>query len=375
MPTKRAGKGSGARKAAETSNNEPPVPFKKAPESLEPFYDQLSTRHVYIAHIDSKSASFKRKIFSVPVLMNIGIVLLFALRVWYIGPYYYQLLQSALGTVNETTFVAKDLSWLQLASVVLRRGFTFMLDFILCIFVWPWPVEFCFGTAHGNPVGWRMQVGFRDKEIYVRRSRTWYSSTKNSTITDESAGGGSGATTKLDLVNDEDARRLLVAHISQATSPLLIQQKTGYLTMDGNWDLDWNMMVLATHLVDKKDLALEAFTTLTLLHHDDYGWLTADLRLLSGGGGGSPGASSADDDLRRRQVFAFRDALAAIGKEDLFFRWIEIIQFEATRPGGLGNAERQAEVAKQVRDLFQEKGVDFDQLWADSVGTDGLHGM
>ncbi|ERS95446.1 uncharacterized protein SPSK_10413 [Sporothrix schenckii 1099-18] len=373
MATKRAGKASGARKSDTISNNEPPVPFKKAPDSLEPFFDQLSARHVYIAHIDSKPASFKRKIFSVPVLMNIGVVLLFALRVWYIGPYYYLLLQSALGTANATTYLAKDLSWNQLISVIFRRGFTFMLDLTLCVFVWPWPIEFCFGTTHGNPVGWRMQVGFRDKEIYVRRSRSWYSSTKNSTISDDAAGSNSGATTKMDLVNDENARRLLVAHISQATSPLLTQQKTGYLTMDGNWDLDWNLMVLATHLVDKKELALEAFTSLTLLHHDDYGWLTVDLRSLGGGVGSS--ASSGDDDIRRRQVFAFRDALAAIGKEDLFFRWIEIIQFEATRPGGLGDAERQAIVAKEVRDVFQENGVDFDQLWADSVGTEGLHGM
>ncbi|CAK7197795.1 hypothetical protein SEUCBS139899_000443 [Sporothrix eucalyptigena] len=369
MATKRTGKASGSRKSTD-SNNNPPVPFKRAPDSLEPFYDQLSTRHVYIAHIDTKPASFKRKIFSVPVLMNIGVVFLFALRIWYIGPFYYLLLQSALGTANETTFVAKDLAWSQLASVIFRRGFTFMLDLILCVFVWPWPIEFCFGTTHGNPVGWRMQVGFRDKEIYVRRSRSWYSSTKTSTIKDDSASGSNG-TTKLDLVNDDDARRLLVAHISQATSPLLTQQKTGYLTMDGNWDLDWNLMVLATHLVDKKELALEAFTSLTLLHHDDYGWLIADLKMLGGG----PGRGSGDDDIRRQQVFKFRDALAALGKEDLFYRWIEIIQFEATRPGGLGDADRQAEVAKQVRDVFQEKGVDFDQLWADSVGTDGLHGM
>ncbi len=382
MPTKRAGKASGAAKVTPTSSRDPPVPFKKAPDSLEPFYYRLSTRYAYVAHIDNKPASFKRKIFSVPVLMNLGVVLLFALRVWYIGPYYYQLLETALGTPNATTLVSKNMTWAQLAAVVLRRGFTFMLDLVLAVFVWPWPIEFCFGTKHGNPVGWRAQVGFRDKEIYVRRSRSWYSSTKNSTITDDTA-GGSGAPTTLDLVNDLEARRLLVAHIAQATSPMLTQQKTGYLTMDGNWDLDWDMMVLATHLVDKKELALEAFTTLVLLHHDEYGWLTVDKEVLGGGvkpGSGAAGASAdggppTANDERRRQVFAFRDALTALGKEDLFYRWIEIIQFEATRPGGLGDPQRQADVAKQVRDEFADKGVDFDQLWAETVGSQGLYGM
>ncbi|CAK7272111.1 hypothetical protein SEPCBS119000_004951 [Sporothrix epigloea] len=366
MATRRTGKVSGARK---TSNSNPPAPFRRAPDSLEPLYDQLSTGYVYTAHIDGKPASFKRKIFSVPILMNIGVVLLFALRVWYIGPFYFLLLQSALGTANETTFIAKDLAWTQLASVVLRRSFTFMLDLLLAVFVWPWPIEFCFGTKHGNPVGWRTQIGFRDKEIYVRRSRSWYSSPQRNAVLD--GAGGGGATVKLDPLRDPDARRLYVAYISQATSPLLTQQKTGYLTMDGNWDLDWNMMVLATHLVDRKELALEAFTSLTLLHHDDYGWLVTDLKMLSVGSG----EGSVDDDIRRQQVFKFRDALVALDKEDLFYRWIEIIQFEATRPGGLGSPERQAEVAKQVRELFQEKGVDFDQLWANAVGTDGLHGM
>ncbi|CAK7266728.1 hypothetical protein SEPCBS57363_002236 [Sporothrix epigloea] len=366
MALRRPGKASAIRKI---SNSDPPAPFKRAPIGLEPFYDQLSTGYVYTTHIDGKPASFKRKIFSVPVLMNIGVVLLFALRVWYIGPFYYMLLQSALGTANETTFLAKDLAWTQLASIILRRGFTFMLDLILALFVWSWPVEFCFGTKHGNPVGWRTQIGFRDKEIYVRRSRSWYLSPQNNTVADNAA--GDRGTNRLDPVRDNDARRLFVAYISQATSPLLTQQKTGYLTMDGNWDLDWNMMVLATHLVDKKELALEAFTSLTLLHDDNYGWLITDLKMLSAGSSGG----SADDDIRRQQVFKFRDALVALDKEDLFYRWIEIIQFEATRPGGLGTAERQAEVAKQVRDLFQEKSVDFDQLWADAVGTEGLHGM
>jgi len=280
----------------------------------------------------------------VPVLLNVTVALLFVWRLYYIGPYYLQLLATTLGYLNETTLVAKDLSWGQLIGTVLRRTFTFMLDLCLVIFVWPWPVEFCLGRA-GNPVQWRWAVGFREKEIYVRRSRDWHR--------------GLG-----DVLRDDTSRNTFLAQARLATSPLLTQEKTGYLTMSGDWDLDWGAMVGATALVDGKAIGLDAFELVVLLHDDEYGWLSLDQ---------STGEGAQEED-RRRQVFAFRDALAAIGKEDLFFRWVEMIQFEATQPNGFG-PEKQTEVAAKVREYFRSSGVDFDAFWKESVGTDSLTGM
>jgi hypothetical protein len=145
---------------------------------------------------------------------------------------------------------------------------------------------------------------------------------------------------------------------------MLVQGKTGYLTMDGDWDLDWRGMVDATRLVDKKDVPLEAFGTVVVLHHEKFGWVSVDL------GNGE----SVEQDERRRQVMAFRDALAALGKEDLFFRWVEMIQFETTQPGGF-TPEKQVAAAQKIRDMFKSNGVDFDELWKETVGTDGLAGM
>jgi hypothetical protein len=70
----------------------------------------------------------------------------------------------------------------------------------------------------------------------------------------------------------------------------------------------------------------------------------------------------------------FRDALTALGKEDLFFRWVEMIQFETSQPGGFTH-EKQVVAAQKIRDLFTSNGVDFDALWKETVGTDGLTGM
>ncbi|EFX04219.1 hypothetical protein CMQ_1147 [Grosmannia clavigera kw1407] len=361
---------SAGRKTASRTLAELPHPFQEAPDSLRPFFDELSPRHVYIVHVDGRPRDFKRKIFAVPVLMNVAVALLFVWRVWYIGPYYWLLLETALGSANEATLRAVDLEWRKMAEVVLRRGFSFMLDLCLAIFVWPWPVEFVAGNRHGSPVQWRWAVGFRDKEIYVRRSRSWYAEARTGGI-------DSMTTKKVDLLTDEQGQRLLLGYVVQATAPSLLEQKTGYLTMDGSWDLDWAMMVWATTLVDKKDVGLEAFGKLVLLHHDVYGWVTVDKQVL-GGVGGAGSASAGDEaanDERRLQVLAFREALSAMDKEDLFFRWIEIIQREVAKPGGLGDEQRQAVVAAEVRALFSRNGVDFDELWRDSVGSDGLAGI
>ncbi|KAF4121521.1 hypothetical protein GMORB2_1928 [Geosmithia morbida] len=320
----------------------PPSPFKRVPEQLSGVTDRLSPKHVYVAHIDKKPSSFKRNIFMVPVLMNVGVVALFYLRMRHIVPWYFQIMLSGLGRANETTFGAHEATWEEIAWEVGRRGSTFLIDFLLFAFVWPWPVEFVAGTTHGNPVRWRLKVGFRSKEIYVRRSRDW------------------SALLTGDIFEDEGSNRILTAYIGKATAPLVLEQKTGYLLMNGDWDLDWEAMVAAHQLVDDGKVDIDTFASLAIVHHQDYGWLCHDTSA-------SGTTATASEDERRRQVFAFRDALVSMGKEKLFYRWVETVQFEATQPGGFGPEKQEAAAAK-IRALFEGEGVDFDGLWKDTVG-------
>ncbi|KAL2151273.1 hypothetical protein VTH82DRAFT_6371 [Thermothelomyces myriococcoides] len=334
----------------------PPFPFKSAPAALQPFTATLPPGHVYIAHVDPRPAKFKRNLFLVPIGINLVVMVLFVWRVTSVGPWYLSVLLSMLGQANETTVRAADLTYGELWGVVGRRAVTFLLDFVLGVFVWPWPYEFFVGTTgRGSPVRWRWAVGFRGKEVYVRRSRD----------------GWDGVLRKEDVdLFDPDSkearegREAIMAHVRRATAPMFMQQKTGYLTMNGEWDLDWKGMVDATRLADKGEISLDAFGTVVLLHHAKFGWVTVDL------GNGT----SAEQEERRRQVMAFRDALAKLGKEDLFFRWVEMIQFETTQPGGF-TPEKQVAAAQKVRDMFKSNGVDFDGLWKEAVGTDGLAGM
>lgn len=332
----------GKAKEASSGKYSPPAPFKPIPDVLEDFVDDLDPTHIYITHIDSKPAEFKRKIFMVPIFMNFAVVLAFIWRMWSILPWYGQIAMTGLGHTNKTSFPFSESTWKEFGYEICKRGFTMFIDFLLLVFVWPWPVEFVAGMAHGNPTKWRWNVGFRDKEIYVRRSRDW----------DKLLG---------DIFKDEDSHRIFVAYVEQATSPLLQEQKTGYLLMSGQWDLDWDSMVSAHAMVDKKDAAIEAFKNVVLMHNDDFGWLTYNLK---------EGASATEEE-KRRQVFTFRDALVGMGKENLFYRWVEIVQFEATRPGGFGEAQ-QAAAAKKIRELFEGENVDFDGLWKETVGTSGI---
>ncbi|KAK4098099.1 hypothetical protein N658DRAFT_526592 [Parathielavia hyrcaniae] len=345
---------SSSKPKAPTTTTTPPHPFKPAPASLSPFTTLLPPGHVYIAHLDPRPAPFKRKLFLVPVALNLAVALLFLWRAWYILPYYLALLASALlGYANETTLRAADLGYGELAGVIARRAATFLLDFLLGVFVWPWPYEFIVGgRRRASPVRWRWAVGFRGKEVYVRRSRDGWDGVLREKGVDLFDGERKEA---------REGREAVLSRVRAATAPALVQGKTGYLTMDGEWDLDWQAMVDATRLVDRKEIALEAFDTVVLLHHDRFGWVSVDL------GNGA----TAEQDERRKQVFAFRDALTALGKEDLFFRWVEMVQFEATQPGGF-TPEKQVVAAQKIRDLFKANGVDFDGLWKEAIKPEWL---
>ncbi|OTB00761.1 hypothetical protein M426DRAFT_75573 [Hypoxylon sp. CI-4A] len=315
----------------------PPVPFKRPPEVLKPFIDTLDEKHIYLTHIDNHPADFKRKVFAIPVLMNVGLVLLFFYRMYTILPYYLSIVASVLGYPNETTMVVDEMDWSEIVPEVGKRTLSFMLDFLLYTFIWPWPINFFVSLEHGNPVMWRLNVGFKTREIVVRRSRKW----------DETIG---------DYVNDTNAKSMFMSRVGVATAPMLLNEKTGYLLINADWDLDWAAMINAHVILDEKMAAIEAFSNVILLFHEDYGWICVDTKV----------GDNAEEDEKRRQVFAFRDALAAVGKEDLFYRWIEIVQFETQQPDSF-TPEKQEQVAKQIRDLFTKEGINFDDFWRESA--------
>lgn len=63
-----------------------------------------------------------------------------------------------------------------------------------------------------------------------------------------------------------------------------------------------------------------------------------------------------------------------MGKESVFFRWIELIQYESTQPGGF-TSERQASAMRQAKEMFENQGIDFEMFWREIGGMEGMPGL
>jgi hypothetical protein len=333
-------------KPSSTASLEPPAPFKRTPESLSPFLSKLDPKHIYITHLDLKPADFKRKIFLVPVLMNLTIIGLIVWRIRSIWPFYLNILFTMVGRRNEMTIDTENTPFNEVVQEIIRRAVVFMFDLFLYVFIWPWPRDFFAGRKIGNPVTWRFIVGFSDKEIIVRRSRRW----------DETIGNP---------VEEGSGQDEIMSIIKKAVDPVWMSGRTGYLMLNKEWDLDWKAMVAATKLADKGTLPFEDFRTTILVPTEEFGWVV--LEAASAGG-------SAKEEEGRKKIVAFKDELTAMGKENLFFRWIELVRFESSQPGGFGPEQQKKTMAK-AKELFESQGVDFDKFWAKIGGTEGMPGM
>ena len=323
-----------------------PPPLIQAPDALVSKLGFLPRSHIYLAHMDPSPTHLKKQIFVVPVMMNLAIAVAIAWRAIYAIPYWVMLLTS-LRQPNALTFPHATASWKRMLWEILSRFAVLLMDFLLFGIMSSWPVDFAMGKEGGNPLLWRIKTGFRDREVYVRKSRAW----------DTRLG---------DFIHDGEKRNSMLSIVGKATNPAVLGRKSGYLLMGKEWDLDFAAMIHMTALLDDDEIRESDVENLVLIPHPDLdqGWLTVQ----------SKHVAPEDGDERRKQVFLFRDALASLGKEDLFFRWIELVQFESSKPGGFSE-ERQVEAAKAVRELFANQGIDFDAFWKESVGASGMAGM
>jgi len=144
-----------------------------------------------------------------------------------------------------------------------------------------------------------------------------------------------------------------------------MHEKTGYSLFDKNWDLDWRLMILSSMMVDRKEMSINDFRTSVFVHSEQFGWVLFDA--LNTGGNNK-------EEEARRKILAFKDGLTAMGKENLFFRWIELVQFESSQPGGFG-PERQEETLGKGKEMFEEQGVDFEKFCAKIGGIAGMPGV
>ena len=329
---------SGASTPSSTSTG-PIPPFTKAPAILKPFLDPLSPEEVYLVHIDTTATDLKWQTFIVPTVVNVVVAAVIALRVYWGFSTYPALVAILLGMQSSLSVDIASTPWTELAQITLRRVGTILIDYFLVTLFLSWPFHFVLG-----PVRWRRAVGFRDREIIVRRShRSW-----------------SRKLERNKWIRDNDAMR---DKIVAAVTPERIG-KTGYLLVDEDWNLDYSAMVRAHTLVDLtrkgQGVQLDEFRTAVLVHTDSDGWL-----IWRVGDENTP--AGRQKSAQRDQILAFKERLTAMGKEDLFFRWVELVQWESSQPGGF-TPERQRSAMVQAKQMFDEENVDFSQFWDDELG-------
>lgn len=330
----------------------PPAPFTKAPTSLEPFLEHLDPAQVYLVHVDNFPVDFKKRIFTVPVILNLSIALGLLWRLLAAAPVYMALIASVLGrdspeTVDTATKTNKQLVWL-----LLKRTLTFAFDFVLFRFISPWPFTFFFESP-ANPVYWRWKIGFRNLEVVVRESRKW------------------GGEELLRGVKQGSESPFFKTRIQYAIDNELLRTKTGYMLMDKNWDLDFHAMIAAHQFLDQKKIPLKEFGKSVLAFDEGLGgWTIWQVWKIDDEGA---------DEENRKKIVALKDRLTAMGKENLFFRWIEIVQYESGQSGSGPQSgftpERQQITLKKVQEAFTEQGVDFEALIRDVGGLEGTPGM
>ncbi|KAF2473471.1 uncharacterized protein BDR25DRAFT_132312 [Lindgomyces ingoldianus] len=330
-----------------------PSPFTPAPTELLPLLSTLSKDSVYIIHLDYHPSWFKRRIFLVPVGLNVTIVAVLLWRAYVQFPFYWELLLSFLGNPNDTTIYFATTHWADILKTVAWRGLVFFFDWMLFRIVGPWPWTFFFESP-GNPVTWRFNVGFRDEEVYVRESRGW--TAKDLLGEAEGATGKAGGDSpffKTRILPALDGRRL--------------REKTGYLLMDKGWDLDFAGMTTATSLLDKNELSSELLRKVVFVWvgpQESGQWAVWDCWKLDEG----------SETEARQKIMLFKDRLTAMGKEDLFFKWVELVQFESSASGGF-TQERQVATAEKAKKLFEDQGIDFDTFINEIGGLGGMPGM
>jgi hypothetical protein len=349
-----------------TSKAPPPsliqAPFSATPEKLQKFLLTLSTNHIYIASLDSHPRDFKRRIFAVPLILNIFLVILLLYRLKFASTTYFSIFAAILGHDSPARIDTKNSDAFSLLRIVGERVLMFMGDFVLVRFVGLWPWGFFLGmNGETSPIGWRRSVGFRDVEIVIRRSRRW----DVPLFIKEDGSGELRDAVKEQWLDEGREGEIFAKKVLPAVNMNWVKSKTSYLMLDQNWDLFFTGMLRAHELCDEGINGVEDFRTTVLVYSEQSGWLSWEVWKDHGEGSGDEGT---------KKLQLIKDKLTLMGKENLFFRWIEVVQSETSQIGPF-TADKQKKAVQKIKEEFEERGVDFDDFWADVGGVESMPGM
>lgn len=145
-----------------------------------------------------------------------------------------------------------------------------------------------------------------------------------------------------------------------------VRGRSGMAMLDKNWDLWFQGMVDAHSLVQNGKIQMEAFGgRMVAVHTEEKGWLVWQVEENDDGG------------PARRKIQLVKERLDALGKESLFWNWVELVQFETdqTKQGENSMGSAREDVMKRGKQLFEAYGVDFEDFWRGVGGMEDMPGM
>ena len=269
-----------------------------------------------------------------------------------------------LGYETSWTVAPKSLGWGDLMNILANRTLLLTIDFAIFGLLGRWPYEFLFGDKYGRYMGcagWKWNVGFdRPKEPVVRRGRKW----------------------DLPIFQDEEQRKNLgkpekswtkeeeLAAYTKSTDALRKAQtsKSALSLLDRDWDLDYKAMVDATDLVDQKKLSLDAIDHVVLVPWQGtwYSWYPHRVETENG--------HIEPVQERDERLESFKKHLIDLKCEDIFYRWIEIVQYETSQPTGFTSAKRK-KAEQELRRMLRLRNKDDDALIRNVGGLQNIPGL
>ena len=235
--------------------------------------------------------------------------------------------------------------------------------------------------------GWKWRVGFHHREVIVRAAkRSWWS--YDGFARKDGAKAEKSPPSLVSLTDDSNP--MFRSKVLPAINEGWMKRRSGYMFLDADWDLDFDAMTLAhAEIKDRTSgVSMNDFRKMLVLHTKEFGWVVWKVWELDAGGEkivswkGREGKIGDEDDatekearhLRRKMdvvrvciffilsaahmgcpmnalmaiillLFLFscpqahglanrplQNKLITLDKEDLFYRWIELVQYESSSP-------------------------------------------
>ncbi|KAL8726684.1 MAG: hypothetical protein Q9166_006552 [cf. Caloplaca sp. 2 TL-2023] len=361
-----------------SSSAQPTTPYTSPSPALTTLLSTFPQEFIYILHLDSTPPSHRKQLFALPLIFNTLLVVLLLWRTYHAFPTYLALFAAVIGYPSSEAVNFKEIGLEGVIWILVERMGMFFLDgIVLGRYVAEWPIDFFWGARLGSALGWRWRVGFAEagREVVVRRSRRWADSPAVRT----SLYDGGDRENCREEKHEKGAACGEVAEekVLTAVRREWVREKSGLLMIDKDWDLYYRGMVSAHDLLSKGSLKweeLEKGGPVVCVYRQEKNEEEGDWLIRQ--------PWEDDDSIKEEaeggKLRVFKDILTAMGKENLFFRWVEVMQYESSTIGAKGRGmtrERRERMVQVSRDLFEGQGVNWDEVIDGIGGVDGLPGM